>query len=193
MAVWTSLAILGKPNKMRISVTSLRGFSALAAVIAIAGCSASTDGSRGGVLSALTTDAGAPDEFKVVTNRPLEVPEDLGTLAVPTQGGANRADLTPRADALAALGGNGRAAPVSSDRALLAAAGTAQADPDIRARLFSENQRYQEENKGLLLERWFRRDAESRVYSDFILDADRELARLRARGIWTPAAPPPAP
>ncbi|MEM9269402.1 MAG: DUF3035 domain-containing protein, partial [Pseudomonadota bacterium] len=95
---------------------------------------------RDTVLSRINSGGGtSPDEFAIVTNRPLQLTEDLLSqpLPVPTPGGGNRADLTPQQDALAALGA--RPNPTrQSERALIAAAGV-RPDPNIRAELAAQD------------------------------------------------------
>ena len=56
----------------------------------------------------MNTSAGqtSPDEFAIVPTKPLSMPTDLSALPSPTPGGGNLTDPTPRADAVAALGGN---------------------------------------------------------------------------------------
>ena len=56
-------------------------------------------------LRDLSTDSAGPDEFSVIPQRPLEIPETLA-LPQPTPGGGNRADPNPTGDAIAALGGS---------------------------------------------------------------------------------------
>ncbi|MBS1301907.1 DUF3035 domain-containing protein [Loktanella sp. SALINAS62] len=70
----------------------MRHLVSTAALLAIlAGCSGAT-GSEG------------PDEFSVIPQRPLIIP-DTNALPVPQPGGTNPADLDPRAQAIRALGG----------------------------------------------------------------------------------------
>ena len=130
----------------------------------------------------------APEEFAVLPQKPIEVPEDLDTLPPPRPGTQSRVDLDPQADALAALGGR-RAAPAGQDRALLAAVGPAR--PDIRAVLAGEDAIWRERNRGRLIPRLLGRVTEAVVYARQRLDAAAELRRLRAAGVEVPQMPPP--
>ncbi|WP_281980847.1 DUF3035 domain-containing protein [Thalassorhabdomicrobium marinisediminis] len=77
----------------------------VAAMVALAACSGGGSGARD-----LRNDGSGPNEFLVETYKPLVMPGTLTTLPVPTPGGANRADPTPVANAVAAMGGNPNAA-----------------------------------------------------------------------------------
>ncbi len=142
-------------------------------------------------LLALTRNGPGPDEFSIVPNRPLEQPQSFAALPPPTPGGANRSDPTPLADATRALGGTpgGGAAPVQGP-ALIARTGRFGVEPGIRARLAAEDAAFRGERRGRLLERLFNTTTYFSAYERQSLDQYRELERLRARGIRTPAAPP---
>jgi hypothetical protein len=167
---------------------ALRAF-ALAAlcVLPLAGCG---EGGLGGSLRRAGI-AGQPDEFRVLPTRPLEMPPNLAALPPPAPGTTNRVAYRPQADAVAALSGQ-PAGPAARAPALVArvAAETGGVDPAIRARLADEDVVYRRENQPRLLERWFGRDRSRRVYSGMILDAEAELASLRAAGVQVPSAPP---
>lgn len=136
------------------------------------------------------TSVQAPDEFSVLPQKPLELPEDLAALPTPTPGAVNRTDLTPEADALVALSGRPVRAPiVRSDNALLAVATRRGVSPAIRSTLAREDVAYRDDNKGRILERLFGRSNDLIIYRNQRLDAEQELLRLRARGIKTPALP----
>ncbi len=143
---------------------------------------------RDTVVSRIGSSSAKPDEFKVLTQKPLVVPEDLTSL--PEPGGSNRADLTPRVDALAALGGvQGLGAPVASDAALIAAARGKGVDANIRATLAAEDVEYRANNRGRFLERLAGRANDAVVYKDMLLEASPEVLRLQRLGIRTPATP----
>ena len=72
-------------------------------LMGLAGCSS---GERDMRLHYLKTNSGTPEEFAIVPNKPLETPPAMTALPAPTPGSANRTDQTPKADAVAALGGN---------------------------------------------------------------------------------------
>jgi hypothetical protein len=132
---------------------------------------------------------GAPDEFLVLPTEPLEIPADLRALPPPTPGAVNRVDRRPEVDAVAALTGRPVSPGAATAGALVARAGPV--DPEIRARLASEDAVYRQENRGRLLERFNNRNPDWMIYEDMRLNADAEFRRLRSRGVRVPAAPPP--
>ncbi|MXX87672.1 MAG: DUF3035 domain-containing protein [Boseongicola sp. SB0677_bin_26] len=135
--------------------------------------------------------AGGPDEFGVIPTRPLEVPEDISALPVPTPGGANLADPAPERDVASALGGDiGALARGSTDGALLAHATRHGVDSDIRVELAAADLEFRRDNPGRVLERLFDVNVYFRAYQEMALDQHAELARLRRLGIRTSAAPP---
>ena len=141
-------------------------------------------------LMRLTGGSGdGPDEFLIVPNKPLERPEDLAALPAPTPGGVNRADATPEADMIAALGGNAAAAR-GGDPGLLSYAGRFGTDPAIRQTLAAEDLEFRRRNDGRLLERLFNVTVYYRAYRPFSLDQHAELERFRRAGVRTPSAPP---
>lgn len=137
---------------------------------------------------------GTPDEFAVIPNKPVEMPEDLAQLPTPTPGGSNRVDPTPKADAVAALGGNParvqRTGVARSDGGLISHASRFGVSPGIRQTLAEEDLEYRRRNDGRLLERWLNANVYYRAYSDMSLDQHAELWRWRRAGARTPAAPP---
>ena len=136
--------------------------------------------------------AGSPDEFGITPAKAIEYPDSIAEL--PTPGGANRADLTPKRDAIVALGGSLRRGEdgvlPSANANLLAHTGRFGLDPDIRQRLAREDLEFRRENDGLLMERWFRVNVYAREYQPFALDSRAEADRLRSLGYRTPSAPP---
>ena len=142
--------------------------TSLVLLTAISGCDRRPSDGRG--LLERLSNRGGPDELATVPQKPLEAPSDFSALPEPTPGTANRADLTPDIDIVVALTGSpprnagaaaGDAAFVAS---ILARAGSAPDDGFNLLGLFGGR-------------------------TDF-LDARAELARLRALGVRTPAAPP---
>ena len=94
-------------------------------------------------------------------------------------------------DALTALIGRPTTGSSSAgDSALLAAAGAQRARPDIRAVLAAEDAAFRRRNQGLILDRLFGVFTEGERYARYKLDAEAELLRLRARGVWVPQLPP---
>lgn len=159
------------------------GVALMAAVMLLSACAGGLRGTlrESGVIQ-------TPDEFMVLPTKPLEMPPDLGALPPPAPGGANRADLDPEIEAVAAL--TGRAAPAGTASSAALVARTGPADPGIRPTLAAEDATFRRENRGRLFERWFGRDQERIVYGDITLDSDAEFDRQRAAGRRVPAAPP---
>lgn len=153
------------------------------AVLALSACS---DGVPT-LMNLRNTEAG-PDEFSVVPTRELELPGSQ-ELPQPTPGGINRADPTPEADAIAALGGNINAAP--SATGLVSYASRYGVSDGIRSTLLAEDEEYRRRNDGRVLERLFRNNVYFDAYSNQALDQYSELERLRRLGVQTPSAPPP--
>ncbi|MSP82696.1 MAG: DUF3035 domain-containing protein [Alphaproteobacteria bacterium] len=105
---------------------------ACAAAFALAGCDAAK--------RSFGLGKQAPDEFQVVSRAPLSVPPDFG-LRPPQPGAARPQEEEPR-DAAAALllGGAAGGSGISpSLQTILDQAGTAGADPAIRARINEDN------------------------------------------------------
>lgn len=160
------------------------------ASLTLAACGA-TDDDRSAVerLSAASTIA--PEEFDVLPQKAIEVPENLNALPPPIPGARNRTDLTPNADAIVALSGQpGRGTVVASDNALLVATNAGAAQPGIRQVIAVEDIEYQKNNKPRLLYRWFGNAGETRVYDGQMLDSESELLRWRSQGYLVPQLPP---
>lgn len=130
-----------------------------------------------------------PDEFAILPTKPLQAPPDFAALPAPTPGGTNLVDPTPRADAVAALGG-GREARSTGDAALVAHATRFGVAPDIRPALAAEDLEFRRANDGRVLERVFNVNVYFDAYEPLELDQHQELERFRAAGVPTPAAPP---
>ena len=145
-------------------------------------------------LMNLRSDGTGPDEFSILPTKPLEAPKDYAALPPPTPGGANRTDPTPDADLAVALGGSAAAATNSplrgSEGALVTSASRYGVAPDIRQVLAAEDLEWRRKHNGRLLERLFNVSVYLKAYQPLWLDQYAELERLRALGIWTPAAPP---
>lgn len=162
----------------------------LIACLALAACSESTPD-----LMTFTRTQPGPDEFLVVPAKPLETPPSFNTLPPPTPGGVNRADATPQADAVAALGGS--PARLNEDNAgvdngVIAYASRFGREPAIRQTLAEEDLEIRRRNNGLFLERVFNRNLYYDAYNAQQLDQQGERARLRSAGVPTAEAPPAA-
>ena len=161
----------------------------LAASVALSACGRS--GSEQSPLERLNASAvTAPDEFKVLPRKPLELPDDLAALPAPAPGQGNRTDLTPIRDLEVALSGReGRSAATGSDAAVVRAASANGITPGIRDILAAEDEEWRRNNKGRLLERLLLRNQEGITYRAMILDARAELRRMRALGVRVPQLP----
>lgn len=137
----------------------------------------------------------SPDEFSIVPTGPLQAPPSFDALPPPTPGGTNLVDPDARAEAVAALGGRISAerdgGVPGADAGLVSYAGRNGVSGDIRATLAAEDEDVRRDGRGRLLERMFNTDLYRNAYEDQLLDPQEELVRWRARGVRTPAAPPP--
>jgi len=162
---------------------------ALAASLVLSACARPDRG-----LMNLRATGRGPDEFAILPTKPLEQPKSYAELPPPTPGGGNRTDPTPRADAVAALGGRPKLLTQDgiprSDRGIVAAATRYGVASDIREVLAAEDREFRRKNRGRLLERLFGVTVYFSAYEPQELDRYAELARLRRAGIRTPAAPP---
>lgn len=174
---------------MRATVGQLGIALAIAALVA--GCSSD----KKPQLMHLRNTSSGPDEFGIVPTKALQMPTDLSALPVPTPGGTNLTDPTPRADAIAVLGGKpqqaGSGIP-AADGALVAAADRYGNTADIRQKLAAEDLTYRQKHNGRLLDRLFGHTLYFEAYAPMSLDPTAEIQRWRALGVQTPAAPPTA-
>ncbi|MCL3881395.1 DUF3035 domain-containing protein [Marivita sp. GX14005] len=164
------------------------------ALVALGACSAGQGEDGETNLRQLRNPAGAPEEFSIVPNKPLEVPQTLA-LPQPTPGGANRTDQTPLKDAVAALGGapsrlDAGAGIGAGDQALVARASRFGRAPAIRQELAVEDQAFRE-RKSLFNWRLFKTDTYNDAYRRQSLDPYPVLEAARRGGAVTPSAPPP--
>lgn len=160
----------------------------MAALIGLAGCSTDPH------LMNIRAGQDSPDEFAIIPTKELTLPPDLNQLPAPTPGGANITDPTPKADAVAALGGNparlARTGTPSSDAGLIGYASRGGVEPGIRERLAREDREWRSGRSRRLLEIWARTNVYYRAYRDMTLDPHAELERWRRAGARTPSAPP---
>ena len=162
---------------------------ALAMVLALSAC-----GNREPRLLNLNAGATGPDEFAILPGKPLQVPDSYAELPNPTPGAGNLTDPTPKADAVAALGGNPavltRAGIPAADGALLTYSGRYGVQTDVRATLAAADLAFRRRKDAVFLQRWFARNRYFKAYRRQSLDHYQELERLRAAEIKTPTAPP---
>ncbi len=161
-----------------------------AALLALAACGGA---SREPHLMNIRPAGNGPDEFTILPPKSLTMPPDLTALPVPTPGGGNLTDQHPMDDAIVALGGKvpkpAAGLPVA-DVALAGYAARYGVAADIRTVLAAEDLRYRQSHRGKPLERLFQVNTYYKAYFGYWLDAYGELAKWRAAGVATPAAPP---
>ncbi len=134
-----------------------------------------------------------PDEFAIMPNEPLVIPEDIATLELPepTPGGTNLADVEPEVDIAVALGGTEAAVKRGGvEPTIVTYASRFGVSPNIREELAAFDLEYRRQNDGRLLERLFSVNVYFDAYEPFELDQYAELERFRRAGVPTAAAPP---
>lgn len=133
---------------------------------------------------------GAPDEFLVLTQRPLELPSDYETLPEPDPSAGSRVAIDPVANARRAMGGTGAGtSPSAADAAVLAAARRVGQEPGIRAELAAETDEKLKRRGGIsgFFSRLRRRPRSENAFNDQKLDAREELIKQQASGVRTPS------
>jgi len=183
---------LGKETSMQTA----RGTISLA-LIAVLAVSACGNRDKNPELMNIRPRGNGPDEFTILPTKPLEAPDFTAALPTPTPGGSNLTDPTPKADAVAALGGDpSRVAPRgdgsigSGDATLVRYTQRFGSDRVIRQTLAAEDLEFRRKNNGRVLERWFNLNVYYSAYQKVSLDQYNELERFRRAGVRTPSAPP---
>lgn len=169
----------------------------MVALIAVLAMSACGKKNKDPELMNIRPTGSGPDEFTILPTKALEAPDFTAALPTPTPGGANLTDPTPKADAVAALGGNpARVAPRNDgsigrgDTTLVTHARRFGADRVIRQTLAAEDLEFRRKNDGRVLERLFNLNVYFKAYKKVSLDQYGELERFRRLGVRTPSAPP---
>ncbi len=146
----------------------------VAGAVCVTGCSGSGQKKRA-------------DEFAVLPTIPLEIPDDVATLPVPNDG-QNLADKSPKASAIAALGGRAGTGRSTSgdDASLLGVAMRFGVEPDIAEVLYKEGAAARRSARGTGIERAFGYNAVKRAYKNQTLNEEAEAARLLALGVFVP-------
>lgn len=166
-------------------------WTVLGLVSALSACSQSE---RDISMRVLDRPNNGPDEFAVLPNKPLEAPSSYTDLPVPTPNAANLTDRNPKAEGIAALGGNparlsGTGVP-SSDVALVRYVGRKGTDPAIREKLAAEDEDFRRRKSRFTKIRIVKTDRYAQAYKRETLDAYSEWYKYRRTGVKTPAAPP---
>lgn len=158
------------------------GHAAMAALamLALAGC-----GRMGNPLETLVSKPAAPDEFQVITRKPLQMPMAV-TLPEPRPGARSPLDPDPNRDAVVALMGTdtrmSAAGTSAGEQALLSAANAAASDPEIRATLAEDRSSGRNEPYEPPLI-WELFGARSEAPPKDAIDAAAEARRLQTEGI----------
>lgn len=165
----------------------------LAALLTVAACGSSQENPN---LMNIRSSNSTPDEFGILPVKPMEMPKNMAQLPLPTPGGANRTDPTPRADAIAALGGRPGSASAQgqipgSDAGLVNYTSRFGRQANVRAELAKEDLEFRQNNRGRPFERWANLNTYFDAYEDESLDRYRELQRIRLGGARNVSAPPP--
>lgn len=155
-------------------------------VVMLAGLVSACGGTKNEGLLDLRTNTAGPDEFGILPSKQLVIPDDLTTLPTPTTAG-NRADPTPQADAIAALGGNVAARGGGVDGGIVNHTSRYGVQADIREVLAADDAKFRKNRTRFGNKRT---DQYFKAYKKFFLDQYAELVRFRAAGVQTPSAPP---
>lgn len=171
-------------------VRSLKLVLPLTLFVVLAGCESNPVFGKNGNFR--LKDAG-PDEFAVLPTKELEQPEDYETLPEPTLGSKNRVDLTPKRDAVVALGGKAEQLDSNQigagEQALVTAASRYGVSAGIREKLAEEDAAYRHKHRARFIGKWYTDASYLKRHKEQSLQAYDELQRLRAMGVRTPSSP----
>lgn len=164
-------------------------------IVAATGLTACSGYERDITLRDIRSAGSGPDEFSILPGKPLQQPANFSELPVPTPGAANLTDQNPKADGVAALGGNpARLVPggvPASDGALVRHASRNGVDPAIRETLAAQDEDFRRRKSRFTKFRIARQDLYNKVYKRETLNARLEMNRYRrSTGVRTPTAPP---
>ncbi|MEM9717020.1 MAG: DUF3035 domain-containing protein [Pseudomonadota bacterium] len=153
----------------------------------VAGCAGREEPRQ---LMNIRSEGSGPDEFSVVPNEPLEIPDNIASAELPTPGGDSRVVRSP--DELVVTAFGGRATSGVNDQATLNAVSRFGVTDDIRGVLAAEDEQFRTDKFARPLERLVRVNVYFKFYEDQSLNSYDELNRMRRLGVRTPTAPPPA-
>ena len=166
------------------------------AVLAAAGCTIGSNSSdEGGFRGALGLNPGAPDEFLIIANDPLQLPPNF-ELTRPTPGVGSRVEPNPTGDAHSALFKTEEptrlAAASPGETVLLTGAGITGDNSGIRTILAEESP--EDGPRDFLLTSFFGLKIPRTLGDlDSVLESRTEVENLRQQGYLTPALPPVRP
>ena len=171
-------------------MTLPRMIVAIGLVVAVGACSVGNK-----PLTRLKNPNDGPDEFSIVPGKPLQEPESYSALPSPTPGAPNLTDQNPRADSIAALGGNAAKAQTgigANDAGLVRHSTRYGTEAGIRQTLRVEDAETRRNYGRRNILRIGPRDDYTEAYKRQWLDSQAEQERLRRSGVITPTAPPPS-
>ncbi|WP_324752668.1 DUF3035 domain-containing protein [Roseovarius sp. Pro17] len=158
--------------------------------LALAAC-----GRSDGTLTRIKNTGDGPDEFTVLPTKPLQTPETYNVLPAPTPGGANLVDTNPRAEGVAALGGNPAATVPGNvgagDGGLVNHARRHGVTPAVRQTLAAEDAQTRRRHGRVNIFNIGPNDDYTDAYKKQWLDSQAEQQRMTRSGVVTPSAPPP--
>jgi len=173
-------------------MTLPRALILLGLVFTVAACGGRD---RDVTLTRLKNPDEGPDEFLITPGKPLQEPQSYSELPPPAPGTPNLTDRNPKAEGIAALGGNpdatGGGIP-ARDSGLVRHAARFGTQPGIRRTLRAEDEEIRRAYGKRNILRIGPRDDYTEAYKRQWLDAQAERERLRRAGIVTPSAPPSA-
>lgn len=145
----------------------------VAGALMIAGC--------GDIRESLGLIHNPPDEFRVVSHEPLEIPETLDSIPEPSSGASRPQETLPQDAAEELLGGAIEAIESTgatvAERHLLEAAGTSAAEPGIRSLVNAEHQAFLDAITWLDHLNVFRTPVDRTAV---LIDPDKERRRIQA-------------
>ena len=143
-------------------------------------------------LRDLQPTSDGPDEFLIQPVKPLERPDSLNSLPVPTPGQANLTDRSAIAEGVAAFGGrlDTSGGIPAGDAALVQHAGRMGVQPGIRGTLAQSDAEFRKRKGRFTQFRIVPVDRYSQAYQRQTLDAHSEAERWRKAGGRTPSYPP---
>lgn len=159
-------------------------------ILALAAC-----GRSDGALTRIKNDGNGPDEFAILPTGPLQMPETYSALPAPTPGGANLVDPNPRAEGIAALGGNPAAIVPggisAADGGLVTYSSRFGVTPGVRQELAVEDAETRKRHGRVNIFNIGPNDDYTDAYKKQWLDSQAEQRRMTASGVVTPSSPPP--
>lgn len=180
-------------GRNRGAVDMMMRMAVLIGAAAVSACSVGSS-SSGTVGEQLGFSVGAPDEFLIISRRPLQRPPSFD-LPRPQPGAASRVELDPLAEAHGAV--FSRPEPVRlataspGEQALLRGAGADGDNSAIRDEIAAEGVTPEGERQfGLTSLGGFAIPATLDEEEDALIEVQRENEALRQRGLPTPTAPP---